>query len=449
MRQSLFAAVDSSLRDRIEGVRRFIEQESPSLSLDEIRFEFREHSVLGPGGDLFQVADGEGHWIYRSDPLYDSKVPVYRPDQLRAEPRFDELEIRGTPLRFLSSNVVAHGTTYTVQVAAPVQEIREGLTTFGWMLLGGVPVLLFLASAGGYWMSRRALAPVDEITNAARLITAQDLSRRLNVPATGDELQRLSETLNTMLERLEAAFSRIARFTADASHELRTPVSLMRTTAELALRRERGPEEYRQALAQILSELERTSALIEDLLVLARADSGAAAVALERIDLTASLSQACEQGRLLAGAKQIRFEVRLPQGPLDVLGDAPALRRLFLILIDNAVKYTPAGGLVRVSLERIDGAAVAEVADSGIGISEEDLPHIFDRFYRADKARSRDAGGAGLGLSIAHWIAHAHGGAIEARSRVGQGSVFRLQLPRGNAMAGDADPEVEPRSGTL
>jgi len=429
MRQSLFAAVDASLRDRIEGVRRFIEQESPSLSLEEIRYEFREHSVLGPGGDLFQVADSDGRWIYRSDPLYDSKVPVYQANQLRNGPRFEDIEIRGTPLRFLSSNADAHGKTYTVQVAAPVQEIREGLAAFGWILLGGVPLLLFLASAGGYWMSRRALAPVDRITNTARSITAQNLSERLDVPPTGDELQRLSQTLNTMLERLDTAFSRITRFTADASHELRTPVSLMRTTAELALRRDRRPEEYREALAQVLTELERTSTLIEDLLVLARADSGGESVTLERVDLASSVAEACEQGRVMAAAKQIQFEARLPHEPVWMLGDVSALRRLFLILIDNAVKYTPEGGLVGVNLDRIDGTAVVEVTDTGIGIAEEDLPHIFDRFYRADKARSREAGGAGLGLSIAQWIASVHNGRIEVESAQGCGTTLRVSIP--------------------
>jgi heavy metal sensor kinase len=303
------------------------------------------------------------------------------------------------------------------------------LATFGWILLGGVPLLLFLASAGGYWMSRRALAPVDRITNTARSITAQNLSKRLDVSPTGDELQRLSETLNTMLERLDTAFSRITRFTADASHELRTPVSLMRTTAELALRRDRRPEEYREALGQVLTELERTSTLIEDLLVLARADSGGDSVALEQVDLAASVAQACEQGSLMAAAKQLQFEVRLPKDPLYVVGDLSALRRLFLILIDNAVKYTPEGGQVRVGLDRIDQTAIAEVADTGIGIADEDLPHIFDRFYRADKARSRAVGGAGLGLSIAQWITNAHHGRIEVESAQGRGTRFRAAIP--------------------
>jgi heavy metal sensor kinase len=429
MRQSLFAAVDASLRDRVEGVRRFIQQESPGLNLDDIQFEFREHSVLGPGGDLFQVADVEGRWIYRSDPLYDSNVPIYRSAQLGAGPRLETIEIRGTRLRFYSSNVIAHGRTYTVQVAAPVHEIEVALATFLWMLLGGVPALLLVASVGGYWISRRALSPVDHIITAARSITAQSLSKRLPVPETGDELQRLSETLNEMFGRLDAAFARITQFTADASHELRTPVALMRTTAELALRRNRDDREYREALSQILKELEQTSDLIEDLLLLARADSGAGFLKFQRTDLNESAAEASNQARVFAEAKGLHFEARLPEGATYVSGDPSSLRRLFLILIDNAVKYTPSGGRVEVSLKQRNGTAFAEVSDTGVGISAEDLPHVFDRFYRADKARARDVGGVGLGLSIAHWIVAAHGGRIDVESGRGQGTTFRIQLP--------------------
>src|SRR2546428_263395 len=232
-----------------------------------------------------------------------------------------------------------------------------------------------------------------------------------------------------MLERLESAFKRISQFTADASHELRTPVALMRTTAELSLRKPRPEAEYREALTQILRELETTSALVEKLMLLARADSGVEALQFAPLDLAENLREACRQGHTLAQAKQISLQEQIANRPVIVEGDAHALQRLFLILIDNAVKYTPAEGRVTASLTDTNGFAVAEIRDTGIGIATVDLPHIFERFYRADKARSREMGGVGLGLSIGRWIAEAHGGAIEVESTPSQGSVFRVRLP--------------------
>lgn len=428
MRASLYAAVDDALRDRVRGVARFIETQGASLSPGEMRDEFREHSVLGPGGDLFQVSDSRGAWLYRSAPLEDAQVPARATDTLKAGALRETLLVKNIPLRFLSSNVRVRGNLYAVQVAASLHELNEGLGRFFWILVAAIPIILALTSIGGYWMSRRALAPVDEITNAARSISAQSLSRRLPVPGTADELQRLSTTLNAMFERLDAAFGRITRFTADASHELRTPIAFMRTTAEVALRRERPETEYRAALAQILSELERTSVLVEDLLLLARADSGSQ-MQFERIDLTETVREACEQGRVLAEGKGVLYDWRLPAVSLGMKGDRQAIRRVLLILIDNAVKYTAAGGQVRIDVVQRDGTAAIDVQDSGIGISDKDLPHIFDRFYRADRARSKETGGAGLGLAIARWIVAAHHGDIQVESQFGRGSRFSVVLP--------------------
>jgi heavy metal sensor kinase len=316
-----------------------------------------------------------------------------------------------------------------VQLAYPLDDFYEALARFRRVLFLSSPLLLLLASAGGYWLSRRALAPVDQIIREARSIGAQNLSSRLVVPHTRDELQRLSETLNGMLARLEQAFRRITQFTADASHELRTPVALMRTRAEITLRRPRSEEEYRETVRQILEELQKTSSLIENLMLLARADSGAEALPRARINIVESVGEACFEGRALAETKQISFLEELPQSPLWIEGDANSLRRLFLILLDNAVKFTPPQGRITVSLRSGDGCALAEVRDTGIGIAADDLPHIFERFFRADRARSRETGGAGLGLSIGQWIAEAHGGSISALSRPGEGSVFQVRIP--------------------
>lgn len=429
MRHSLYEAVDESLRDRIEGVRGFIEQESSWLTIEEIRDEFREHSVLGPGGDLFQVRDVQGNWIYRSDPLYDENVPVYEVAQLASEMRFENVEIRGAPLRFLSRAIEAHDTKFVVQVAAPLHELQEGIEDFLWALLALIPAVLVVASAGGYWISRRALLPVDEITRAARSMSDKNLARRVAVPESGDELQRLAETLNEMIERLQGSFDRISRFTADTSHELRTPLSLMRATAEVALRDEDHPEEWRQALAQILAEVERTSHLVENLLLLARADSGQAELQRIPVNLAQVVSEACLQSQPLAQANNLSLLTSIADGPVWVTGDGQTLRRLLLILIDNAVKFTPASGEITVSLGSGRSDAGVSVHDTGCGIPEPELPFIFDRFYRVDKARQRDTGGTGLGLAIAQWIVEAHGGTIMATSKLGEGSTFQVTFP--------------------
>ena len=441
MQHSLYEAVDESLRDRVEGVRRFIEQESTWLTLDEIRDEFREHSVLGPGGDLFQVRDADGNWVYRSGPLYDEHVPIYDVAEIGSELRFENIEVRGAPLRFLAQSVEARDARFVIQVAAPLHELQEGIGDFVWALAALIPAVLLAASAGGYWISRRALRPVDEITQTARSISSANLTHRVPVPRSGDELERLASTLNEMIQRLEDSFERISRFTADASHELRTPLSLMRATAEVALRDEDHPEEWRQGISQILAEVERTSHLVENLLLLAKADSGQADFQRAPVDLARVVEEACVESRPLVQANGLSLTTSIGDDPVHVAGDSQALRRLLLILIDNAVKFTPAGGRINVEVKAEVTTAVVAVHDTGCGIPPEDLPLIFDRFYRVDKARDRDKGGAGLGLAIARWIVDVHGGDIKADSRPGAGATFEVLLQL--AKADDAFPPAE------
>ncbi len=409
MRRSLYQSVDEELRGRIGGVKGFMEQEIAKLSPAEILEEFAEHASLGSTGTLFQVRDSEGHWLYRSPQLSDPAA--------------------ASRLRIASSNVTVNGKTYLIEVAESMHEMLESLDRFREMLLLFIPLLLAGAVGGGYWVSRQALAPVDEITRAAQSISFHSLSGRLAVGQSGDELQRLSETVNGMLERLDASVRRIKQFTADASHELRAPVAVIRTTAELALRKDRDSGEYRAALREILAESEHTTQLVDSLLVLARADSGTDHLALHPIDVAACVREACKEGTMLAASRQIHLDYQIPPEAVTIDGDAPAVRRLFLSLIDNAVKYTPEGGRVHVELRVQNGFVSGAVADNGIGIAERDLPHVFDRFWRADKARSREMGGVGLGLSIARWIAQRHGGGIEVESTQGAGSTFRVKLP--------------------
>jgi heavy metal sensor kinase len=425
MRHSIRKTVDEELQIRCEGVHQLIERDIQRGKKDDLPDGLREHTELRAGGALLQVSDDQGNWLYRSAVMSDYGVPRFPATRKRAT----EFMGKDVPLRIWNEKVTVGSESYLIQSAFEMDDFYEALHQFALLLFISIPLLLVCAAAGGYWISTRALAPVDQITQTARTISAQNLSSRLAVPKTGDELQRLSETVNGMLERLEAAFKKITQFTADASHELRTPVAVMRTRAELSLRKARSADEYRDVIAEVLAELEKTTALIEQLMFLARADSGGETLHFSATNVTEVLREACHQGSALAEAKQIGFQEHISGDSMWIQGDASSLRRLFLILIDNAVKYTPASGQVEVSLQRNNGFAVAEVRDTGIGIAETDLPNVFERFYRADKARTRESGGVGLGLSIGRWITEVHAGAIEVHSSPGHGSVFQVRLP--------------------
>ncbi len=422
--RSLVASLDDSLIEQAKGVTTILHSESDPSEPHDLREELNEYARATPGGNLMEVRDSRGQQILASKAL---------PADFTAAPSPSVFAIQVVPshhFRTLTTTTLVKGEPYWIRVATPLDAAKATLRRVKALFQWTVPAVLLLASLGGYWISRRALAPVDAITNAARSIGIGNLSQRLDVPATGDELQRLSETWNDMLARLESAVKRLSQFTADASHELRTPITLIRTTAELSLRRERSPEIYREALRQVVAESERTTRLIEDLLLLARADAGLPALPLERIELSPLVRDVCQQGQVLADARQLQISAEVPSQPVYVEANDPELRRLILLLLDNAVKYTPAGGRITVSLASDLAGATVAVCDTGIGIPGSALPHVFERFYRADESRNRDEGGAGLGLSIAKWIADRHHASLEAESVVGQGSTFRVRFPR-------------------
>lgn len=430
LRDSVHDTIDQALADRVAAISRFLNAPGTSQSFEELREDLREYVALDPGWNLIRIRDGHGAQLYRSD-SFDAGAAADAPGPpAPAIGTYRDLVMRGQPVRMLTQRISVGGQPYSVDVAWPIGELQEALNEFRWTALLIIPCGIIAAAIGGYWISRRALAPVDQIASAARAITARQLGRRLEVPATGDELQRLSETLNDMLARLETAFAETARFTADASHELRTPVSLIRTTAEVALRRPRSAEEYREALNGILRESERTSGLVQDLLTLTRADAGADDWTPGRVDLRALIGGLREKVAAMCESRGLTLCLDVPGQPVSVEGEQAALGRLIVILVDNAAKYTPAPGDVRVTLRETGDGAEIEVADTGIGIGAEDLPRVFDRFYRADRARSRDSGGAGLGLSIARWIVDRHRGSITIASAPGTGTRVRVALPR-------------------
>jgi len=428
LRHSIKATVDKELRARIATVRSYVEQEVSGPGAAHLSEELNEDAVVNAGSAYLRIADNRGALIYCSPHAETWPMTTPNRESLPALGVFQTTAVNGRPLRLLTAPV----SIGIVQIGLPMDEFQEMQQAFLWSIVFAAPLLLLTASVAGYWMSGRALRPVHRIASAAQRITSANLSERLPYSGAKDELDRLSEVLNDMLAGLESSFRRIIQFTADASHELRTPLAIIRTTAELIRSRSRTPEEHDRAWASVLAQTERTTQLVDDLLTLTRADSGADALTFQPIDVAALASAAVSDMRVLASCKgvQLRFSATT-HGVL--LADEEALRRVFIILLDNAVKATAPGGFVDVSLALEEDDERRNVAitvkDTGRGIAQEDLPRIFDRFYRASKDRSRETGGAGLGLAIAQWIVSRHRGVIQVESRIGQGAAFRVILP--------------------
>ena len=324
----------------------------------------------------------------------------------------------------------------SVLVAVRPERVELGLEQTLSTFLLILPFGVLAAYVIGSWIARRALAPVDQITNEVREITdGKSLHRRLPTSMVKDELGRLADTLNQMMDRLERSFSALRRFTADASHELKTPLTVLRAGVERAITTPRMPQESLAALEEALQEINRMAELVDTLLTLARADEGTAPLHREPVDLRRLVEETRETGDLLAEDAGVTMRVAAPSEPVVVEVDASRMRQLVLNLLTNAVKYTPSGGRVTLWLERDDSRVRLGVSDTGIGIAPGDLPHVFDRFWRADTARTRtsERPGVGLGLAICKWIAEAHGGTIEVQSRPGRGTTFTVTLPATNA----------------
>lgn len=336
----------------------------------------------------------------------------------------------------------ASGARYIVEVGASTAPIDATIKRLLIVLGAGFPVAMLLAVAGGFFLVRRALAPVDRIAQKAEEITQHSLSERLPLAESGDEIERLSVSLNHMINRLEEAVQSSKRFVADASHELRTPLTVMRGEIEsLMAGRELAPR-IRETLGSLLEEVDRLAAVVEGLLALSRLDAGEARSEWVRFDLGELVANTADQMSLLAEDKDIAVSCdAAPQVCID--GDRARMKQLVVNLLDNAIKYTPNGGLVRLRVGREEGQAIFEVSDSGIGIPQEALPHVFERFFRVERSRTREQGGAGLGLSIVKSICAAHGASVEVQSSPERGSRFRIRLP----LAG-SEPERRHRDST-
>jgi len=393
--------------------------------IDEMWNQIYQHTLLSPRRHYIQILDRNGDLLYRSQSLRGhtlsyNEIP-YQWINVVSTKGPDNQDIR---LALTQNDYVK------IFVAYPLEPIYEVTDNVFYNFLFITPLALLISVIGGWFLAHKSLKPVDELTNTAKEITAQNLSRRLPTLRANDELSRLTEQFNDMISRLQASFAQIQQFSADASHELRTPLTIMRGEIEVALRNQRLSKDSRELLNSINDELIRLSSIVESLMILVKSDTGRLVFNMQPIALNEFMEELFEETKVLAESKKIKVKLEHSQ-PIRVNGDAVRLKQLFLNLIDNALKYTPPHGQVTLTLTKKEGGAVLAVKDNGIGIPRKDLIKIFERFYRVDRSEDtiEDAGGSGLGLSIAKWITEAHNGSIEVKSREGRGSTFIVRLP--------------------
>src|SRR5438876_4993057 len=382
-------------------------------------------------GHFIEVWSPEGSLFYRSAALQGQ--PLGRPpsaDERLRDPTPSTARLpNGTRIRLVSGVYYIEDQRVVLRVAYSQEALWRELGEFGEVLLLGFPIAVLLAGFGGYALARKALSPIDSMAVQAKKISADKLGDRLSIENPEDELGRLGTVFNAMLGRLQAAFDQLRRFTADASHELRTPLTAIRSVGEVALQDQRSPAEYRDVIGSMLEEVDRLTRLSESLLALSRADTGHVQLLREDISLVRMGKEASSVVEVLAEEKQQHIDIE-GDPELFISVDRLILRQAIVNLLDNAIKYSPAGSQILVRVQSGgDKQVFLDVVDQGPGIPSEHQPYVFDRFYRVDQARTREWGGAGLGLSITRWAVEAHGGDITLKSEEGQGSTFRVSLP--------------------
>ncbi len=349
-------------------------------------------------------------------------LPAELPAGLRNEGEY-RIAVFRTPVPSLQA-------TYTILVSQSTAPLEEELAGFRRILYLCVPLGVLFASLGGYFLARKNLAPIVALTYEVNRITSSNLHKRLPVVNPRDELGQLATTCNELLERISASFDDQRRFMADASHEIRTPISVALTAAQVTYDGEtRSAAEYRDALRIVIEQMRRLKRIVQDMFLLAQVDAGAFEPTITSFYLEELIEEAVRAARIISNSLHVRVQVE-SGGEAPIEGDEGLLRQLLVALLDNAIRHTPAEGSVTVSLTAEPGSWYVAVADTGSGIPMEDQPYIFDRFYRADKARTREAGGSGLGLSIARWIATLHNGELTLSESSNRGTRFTLRLPR-------------------
>ena len=431
LRHRLLKEIDQFLLDETKEMERVLSRE-PKETYFLMRFE-DEVMVRKYYPFFFQILNKDGEPLYVSKEfremgyvandwvLNNAKSGKETREEIRCPGRKRTFRVISTPL-YMDGRM-----TYIIQLGTHLYFVRKNLSDFKNNILAVFPIILILGTLGGWILARRSLSPIGYIASKAQSITSQNLSERLIPRGTGDEMDDLIQTINEMIARLEASFKRMAEFTADASHELKTPLCAMRGEAEVLLSKGRTAGEYQEGLAHFIEQFDHLNQMVNDLILLSKLDSSQIELKMIPLRLDLLVKDLCNLFQVLAEQKGITLEIDKAQ-ELTVMGDKFRLQQLFTNLIDNAIKYTPEG-TIRVTLEKNQENVLVKVSDTGIGIPEQEREKIFKRFYRVDKSRSRETGGVGLGLSIAEWIAHAHHGRIEVDSELSQGSTFTVYLP--------------------
>jgi heavy metal sensor kinase len=409
-------------------------------SIDVIDSSLSE--TLARGGLYLEVRDTNGTVLSRSPALQGHSL---------AEPKVIEKSGPQTFEQTLPN--VGHLVTYvapinqngrplgTVAAGRSLTETDQTLARLRTMLAVGDGIAVIIAALGGWWLAGAALRPVDRLTRTARFISARALSQRLRLNGPDDELHRLAAAFDEMLDRLEDAFDRERQFTTDAAHELKTPLTILRGEIDVAMRKVREVEDYRRTLPSLRDEVERMSRLVDDLLLLARTDAGKAPLNTQTVRIAAFAQNIADRFAARAASKSVALKLAgPPDAAIEV--DVSRFSQTMDNLVDNAIAHTPAGGEVTIRWHHTATGAIIEVADTGAGIPPEHLPHIFQRFYRVDSHRSREAGGAGLGLAIAKQIVEAHGGTMSVASKVGEGTTFTIKLTAERSVAPPAFSSV-------
>jgi len=448
--KSLHRDVDNKLRSLAELVSSESSSPLSKFGFGNIDQALETSMNLKPIGKFIQVLDESGNIGRKSENLKNVQLPISLNALKNASKGLITYEtnrsIGNTPLRIITFPVVENNhASKIVQIASSLEGVEDALNTLFIILIITVPLALMVASLGGQFLAHKALKPVDDITQTARMITSQNLNQRITPPKVKDEISRLIETFNGMISRLDQSFRQIKQFSSDASHELRTPLTILKGEVEVMLRKERTQQEYQQTLKSNLEEINRMSQIVEDLLLLSKADTGQIILNKGDINLTEILSEIVAQMDMLARSKRLYLSASNNHQDVHIFGDALRIRELFINLIENGIKYTEEGGSIHISLQKEYLPPVRNqtdrlekererfikiiVSDTGIGISKEDQEKIFIRFFRVDKARSREQGGSGLGLSICKWIVEAHQGQIKVESELGKGSSFVVKFP--------------------
>lgn len=429
----LVSALKESQLRRARQIAQLVTEESKKNAFASVGDEVDARYAPGLNDRLVRVSRQNGEILYLSSPpaSFSFSPATLPPPIWPSSPEGTRRVSLGNGRQMLltcHAVAVQGGERYLVETGALLDEVQQDLRQWLVFLIIGLPLVAAIAVAGGYFLIKRALTPVAQIAASAEHIGSHNLSERLPVSNTGDELERLSITLNHMIQRLEEAFQHSRRFMADASHELRTPLTVLRGELETFVQEPGLAPEMRERLGSALEELERLVNIVEGLFAISRLDAGEAQAELVKFDLGKLAASTTDQMSLLGEDKNIKITCAAAND-VWVEGDRARMKQVVVNLLDNAIKYTSPGGTVGLNVGARDGKAVLEVSDNGMGIPGESLPRVFERFYRVDEARSRELGGAGLGLSIVKSICTAHHGRVEAASTPGKGSVFRVELP--------------------